>query len=127
MIYSAGLVLDSNPDETDSGSMRLAALTLMVSQECNMKCAYCYGDGGEYNNRGKMSLETALRAVDYLIESSHDVKLAIAFLGGEPLLNFGLIKEVVKYCSVKESETGRTFSYTITTNGTLLTPEIENF
>ncbi len=127
MIYSAGLVLDSNPDETDSGSMRLVALTLMVSQECNMKCAYCYGDGGEYNNRGKMSLETALRAVDYLIESSHDVKLAIAFLGGEPLLNFGLIKEVVKYCSVKESETGRTFSYTITTNGTLLTPEIENF
>lgn len=127
MIYSAGLVLDSNPDETDSGSMRLAALTLMVSQECNMKCAYCYGDGGEYNNRGKMSLETALRAVDYLIENSHDVKLAIAFLGGEPLLNFGLIKEVVKYCSVKESETGRTFSYTITTNGTLLTPEIENF
>lgn len=50
MIYSAGLVLDSNSDETDSENMRLAALTLMVSQECNMKCAYCYGDGGEYNN-----------------------------------------------------------------------------
>lgn len=72
MIYSAGLVLDSNSDETDSENMRLAALTLMVSQECNMKCAYCYGDGGEYNNKGKMSLETALRAVDYLIENSHD-------------------------------------------------------
>lgn len=127
MIYNAGLVLDSNSDETDSESMQLAALTLMISQECNMKCAYCYGDGGEYNNRGKMSLETALRAVDYLIENSHDIKLAIAFLGGEPLLNFGLIKEVVKYCSMKESETGRTFSYTITTNGTLLTPEIEDF
>ena len=127
MIYSAGLVLDSNSDETDSENMRLAALTLMVSQECNMKCAYCYGDGGEYNNKGKMTLETAQRAVDYLIENSHDTKLAIAFLGGEPLLNFELIKEVVKYCRVKEPETGRTFSYTITTNGTLLTPEIENY
>ncbi len=127
MIYDAGLVLDSNSDETESENMQLAALTLMICQECNMKCAYCYGDGGEYNNRGKMSLETALRAIDYLIENSLDTKLAIAFLGGEPLLNFGLIKEIVKYCSIKESETGRTFSYTITTNGTLMTPEIENF
>lgn len=127
MIYDAGLVLDSNSDETESENMQLVALTLMICQECNMKCAYCYGDGGEYNNRGKMSLETALRAIDYLIENSLDTKLAIAFLGGEPLLNFGLIKEIVKYCSIKEAETGRTFSYTITTNGTLMTPEIENF
>lgn len=95
MIYDAGLVLDSNSDETESENMQLAALTLMICQECNMKCAYCYGDGGEYNNRGKMSLETALRAIDYLIENSLDTKLAIAFLGGEPLLNFGLIKEIV--------------------------------
>ena len=127
MIYDAGLVLDSNSDETESENMQLAALTLMICQECNMKCAYCYGDGEEYNNKGKMSLETALRAIDYLIENSLDTKLAIAFLGGEPLLNFGLIKEIVKYCSIKEAETGRTFSYTITTNGTLMTPEIENF
>ena len=67
MIYDAGLVLDSNSDETESENMQLAALTLMICQECNMKCAYYYGDGGEYNNRGKMSLETALlsRCGDY--------------------------------------------------------------
>ncbi len=79
MIYSAGLVLNSDSDKDTSGNMQLAALTLMVSQECNMKCVYCYGDGGEYNNKGKMSIDTALRAVDYLIENSHDIKLAIAF------------------------------------------------
>ena len=127
MIYSAGLVESSKSSEMKNEQMQLAALTLMISQECNMKCGYCYGDGGEYKNRGKMSVETSHKAIDYLVKNSKDTKLAIAFLGGEPLMNFDLIKDVLQYCKIKTQETGKTFSYTITTNGTLLTPEIEDF
>ena len=127
MLYSAGLVESSNSIEIENKQMQLAALTLMISQECNMKCGYCYGDGGEYKNRGIMSVETSHRAIDYLVKNSKDTKLAIAFLGGEPLMNFNLIKDVLHYCKIKTQETGKIFSYTITTNGTLLTPEIEDF
>lgn len=128
MLYSAGLVEGlSKPIETDTEGMQLAALTLMISQECNMKCKYCYGDGGEYKNRGKMSVETAHKAIDYLVKNSKETKLAIAFLGGEPLMNFELMKDILNHCKIKTQETGKIFSYTITTNGTLLTPEIEDF
>ena len=129
MIAEAGLIVDPNEDGNKKKhlDMNLSALTLMVCQECNMKCAYCYGEGGEYKNKGRMSKKTAFRAVDYLIENSKDDELGIAFLGGEPLMNFELIKEVVGYCSKKSNETGKKFKFTITTNGTLLTPEKEKF
>lgn len=122
-------VIDNNTDE----NMLLAyetdcsALTLMVAQECNMRCAYCYGDAGEYNHKGKMSIETAKRAVDFLIKNTKNVNLAIAFLGGEPLLNLSLIKEIVEYCHEQGEQHGKSFSYTMTTNGTLITPEVEKF
>lgn len=126
MIAEAGLIEDSDTEKREN-KIELSAITLMVCQECNMKCAYCYGECGEYNNKGKMSLETAIKAVDYLIENSTDDKLGISFLGGEPLMNFELIKKVIEYCGEKSKETGKQFAYTITTNGTLLTKEKEEF
>ena len=127
-LANAGLVISANAEEQkESNGMNLCALTLMVSQECNMRCAHCYGDCGEYNNKGMMTSETAIKAIDYLVENTKEDKLAIAFLGGEPLLNFSLIKEVVEYCSKISSESNKKFSYTITTNGTLLNDEIEKF
>lgn len=105
----------------------ISALTLMVVQECNMRCTYCYGDAGEYKNRGRMSRDVALRSIDFLITNSTTDNLHVAFLGGEPLLNFELIKAVVEYCKQKESVSKKKFSYTITTNGTLITDEIENY
>ena len=127
-LANAGLVILANAEEQkESNGMNLCALTLMVSQECNMRCAYCYGDCGEYNNKGMMTSETAIKAIDYLVENTKEDKLAIAFLGGEPVLNFSLIKEVVEYCSKISSESNKKFSYTITTNGTLLNDEIEKF
>lgn len=105
----------------------LSAMTLMVSQECNMNCHYCYGDGGEYQNHGMMSLETALLAVDFLVANSTENDLHIAFLGGEPLLSFPLICKIVEYCDTVSATTAKKFTFTITTNGTLLNDEIVSF
>lgn len=106
---------------------KISAIVLMIVQECNLRCIYCYGNGGEYENKGIMSQKTAFDAVEFLINNSDEKELFITFFGGEPLLNFKLIKEVVKYCKMREKETGRQFRYSITTNGTLIDEEIENF
>ncbi|SDF33627.1 uncharacterized protein SAMN04488542_10957 [Fontibacillus panacisegetis] len=105
----------------------ISSLTLMIVQECNMKCSYCYGEGGEYYDKGKMSLETAIQSIEYLITNSKSEKLLICLFGGEPLLNFDLFKAIISYCRSREEQTGKTFSFTTTTNGTLLTKEIEEY
>lgn len=106
---------------------KISAIILMVVQECNLRCVYCYGNGGEYTNKGIMSEKTAFDSVDFLINNSDDEELFITFFGGEPLLNFKLIKEVVEYCKKREIDAGRKFRYSITTNGTLINKEIEKF
>ena len=100
------------------------SLTLMISQECNLRCIYCYGNGGEYNKRGLMNFEVAKQAVDFLVKNSKSNDLSVVFFGGEPLLNFTLMKQVVDYCKTISS---KTFTYSITTNGLLITPEVESF
>lgn len=115
---------DSIIEEIDK---KISAIILMIVQECNLRCVYCYGNGGEYENKGMMTRQTAFESVDFLIRNSDEKELFITFFGGEPLLNFKLIKEVVEYCKLKEKETGKTFRYSITTNGTLINEEIEEF
>lgn len=104
-------------------------ISLNVAQNCNLSCIYCYGVDGEYNQKGLMRPETAFKAVDWLIEQSQDVKdLVITFFGGEPLLNFRLIKQVVPYAREKAQQHQKNVHFSITTNGTLLTKEaIEYF
>lgn len=105
----------------------LSSITLLIIQECNLKCRYCYGEEGVYNNKGKMSLETARQSVDFLINNSSNKNLYLIFFGGEPLLNFSLIKDVVSYSKKREKETDKIFKFSITTNATLLNKEIERF
>lgn len=101
------------------------SVTLMVSQMCNLRCEYCYGEGGEFNHKpGIMKFEVAKKAIDLLVEKSPSNKLLVAFMGGEPLMNFDLIKKVVEYCSSIEN---KEFVFTMTTNGTLITEEFENY
>ena len=69
-------------------SMNATSLTLMISQACNLRCKYCYGDGGEYSNMGYMTYEVAKNAVDFFVSNTEEQKLNICFFGGEPLLNF---------------------------------------
>lgn len=105
----------------------VSAITLFVIQDCNLRCTYCYGDGGQYCDHGKMSIETVKKAVDFLVEQSETNNLDIAFFGGEPLLNMPLIKYVIKYTKQIEEKSNKRFSFCMTTNGTLLTPEIEKY
>ncbi len=108
----------------------LAKLTLQLTQNCNLRCSYCVYSNDAYNQRkhsGKrMSFKTAKKGVDYLLDHSIDMDIiSISFYGGEPLLEFDLIKKIVSYVSTEAF--GRNYTYNITTNGTLLNDEIIKF
>lgn len=109
-------------------SLNAHSLALHLVHDCNLRCTYCYGSGGSYDGpRSVMSKETALKAVDFLINQNSPLKeYHIIFFGGEPLMNFEVIKSVTEYCKEKELD-GYKFSLGMTTNGTLLTDEIMNF
>jgi uncharacterized protein len=103
----------------------LKALCLHVSHDCNLRCEYCFASSGDYNSGRKlMSKTVALNAVDYLVAASQDRRnIEIDFFGGEPLMNFDVVKETVAYGRQLEQSTGKHFYFTITTNGTLLDKE----
>ena len=107
----------------------LGHIALQVTQRCNLNCEYCVYSGN-YNNRTHsnkdMSLETAYKAIDYILSHSRDVEtIAISFYGGEPLLAYDLIKQCVNY--TLEQAQGRKVHFNFTTNGTLLTEEKLDF
>lgn len=107
----------------------IKALCLHVSHDCNLSCGYCFASQGDYKSgRRLMTKDIALRAVDYLVDNSasrHNIE--IDFFGGEPLMNFDTVKEVVSYGRELENKIGKKFYFTITTNGTLLDEEKINF
>lgn len=98
------------------------SLCLMVAQDCNLRCRYCFGDAGSYGGeRAVMSPEVGRAAVDYLISRCGQRKhCEIDFFGGEPLMNMRTVKAVTEYVRQKEKETGKSFKLTLTTNGVLL-------
>ncbi len=103
----------------------VAAMDLFVVQSCNLSCLYCYGDDGTYGERAWMSEKTAMQAVDWLIDASGCVKtLRINFFGGEPLLNFPLMKTIVSYVLARGEAAEKKTLFQVTTNGTLLDDEI---
>ena len=103
-------------------------ISLFLAQECNMRCVYCYGADGEYGLKGMMSEETAFRAVDWLIANSGSAEtVRICFFGGEPLLNFSLMKKTVKYARRQAGQHGKTVAFSMTTNGSLLRNEVLSF
>src|SRR5690554_5905927 len=105
------------------------ALCLNVAHDCNMRCQYCFAGTGDFGGqREMMSLEVAKKAVDFLITASkHRTNCEIDFFGGEPLMNWDVVKETVAYARKRETETGKVFRFTITTNGLGLTPEIADY
>ncbi|MBQ1186368.1 MAG: thioether cross-link-forming SCIFF peptide maturase [Clostridia bacterium] len=107
----------------------IKALCLHVAHDCNLACKYCFACEGEYHGpRGLMSFDVGKRALDYLIEHSGSRKnLEVDFFGGEPSLNFEVVKQLVAYGREKEKETGKNFRFTYTTNGIILTDEIMDF
>ena len=98
------------------------AMCLHVAHDCNLRCAYCFADEGAYHNRRElMSAETGKRAMDFLIKHSGKRRnLEVDFFGGEPLMNFNVVKEIVKYAREQEKIYNKNFRFTVTTNGVLL-------
>ena len=105
------------------------ALCLHVAHTCNLNCEYCFASQGKYHgDRALMSFEVAKQAIDFLIEHSGSRKnLEVDFFGGEPLMNFDVVKEIVAYCRSIEKEKGKNFRFTLTTNGVLLDDEVIDF
>ena len=105
------------------------AMCLHVSHDCNLRCEYCFASEGDYNcGRKLMSIETAKKAVDYLIKNSKGRShIEIDFFGGEPMMNFDVVKETVAYGRSLEKSIGKHFWFTTTTNGTLMNKEQIDF
>ena len=105
------------------------ALCLNVSHDCNLACRYCFAGQGEYHgDRALMSYEVGKQALDFLIANSGNRRnLEVDFFGGEPLMNFEVVKQLVAYGRQREKETGKNFRFTLTTNGILLDDEVIDF
>ncbi len=107
----------------------IKAMCLNVSHNCNLACEYCFADGGTYNDERKtMSYDTAKAAIDMLVEMSGTRRnLEVDFFGGEPMLDFEVVKKTVLYARSIERERGKNFRFTITTNAYRLNDEDIDF
>jgi uncharacterized protein len=105
------------------------ALCLHVAHDCNMRCKYCFASTGDFGvKRTLMDAEIGKKAIDFLIKSSGNRKnLEVDFFGGEPLMNFNAVKEIVKYARDKEREHNKNFRFTLTTNALILNEEHMKF
>ncbi len=116
-------------DKFKEGKHYVKALCLHIAHDCNLACKYCFACEGEYHgDRGLMSLEVGRKAIDFLVrESGSHVNLEVDFFGGEPTLNFDVVKGIVEYGRSLEKEHNKKFRFTLTTNGILLNDEIMEF
>lgn len=102
----------------------IASMALFVAQQCNMACVYCYGQAGEYADKGMMTPATAFKAVDWLLANSGRLEsVHVSFFGGEPMMNFPLIKKVVDYAKQAAQQCGKQVTFGMTTNASLLTDQ----
>ncbi|MBQ9942805.1 MAG: thioether cross-link-forming SCIFF peptide maturase, partial [Clostridia bacterium] len=105
------------------------ALCLHIAHTCNLNCAYCFASQGKYHgDRAIMSFEVGKRALDFLMENSGSRhNLEVDFFGGEPLMNFDVVKQLVAYARSVEKEKGKNFRFTLTTNGMLIDDDVIEF
>ena len=105
------------------------ALCIHIAHTCNLNCEYCFASQGKYHgDRAVMSFEVGKRALDFLIENSGSRhNLEVDFFGGEPLMNFEVVKQMVAYARSIEKEKGKNFRFTLTTNGLLIDDDVIDF
>ena len=107
----------------------IKALCLHIAHTCNLNCSYCFASQGKYHGeRALMSFETGKRALDFLVENSGTRRnLEVDFFGGEPLMNFDVVKQLVAYARSIEKEKNKNFRFTLTTNGVLIDDDVIDF
>ena len=105
------------------------ALCLHIAHDCNLGCKYCFAEEGEYHGRrALMSLEVGKKALDFLVANSGKRRnLEVDFFGGEPLMNWQVVKDLVAYGRELEKTNDKHFRFTLTTNGVLLNDEVQEF
>ncbi len=105
------------------------ALCLHIAHDCNLACRYCFAEEGEYHGkRAFMSLEVGKKALDFLVDNSGNrINLEVDFFGGEPTMNWDVVKELVNYGRSLEKPHHKKFRFTLTTNGVLLNDEMMEF
>ncbi len=118
-----------NPRRAVVAAYPLSTIVLNVNTGCNLGCTYCYKEDLQTPARGeKMSFEIAARSVDLLLEqAAQRERVGVVFFGGEPLSNVPLIRRVVEHAERRGAETGKQIDFSLTTNATLLTPELADF
>ena len=127
-LYRGGLLFSDDGYERFAGMLKDApvkSMCLNVAHDCNLRCEYCFAAKGDFG-RGRMLMpfEVGKRAIDFLIEKSQGRhNLEVDFFGGEPLMNFGVVRQVVDYARGLEKRHNKNFRFTITTNGILLTDD----
>ncbi|RXE59743.1 thioether cross-link-forming SCIFF peptide maturase [Acetivibrio mesophilus] len=125
-LRSEGLLYSEDPYKDYIPSMNrksvVKALCLHISHDCNLRCKYCFASTGDFGGqRTMMSSEVGKKAIDFLIsESENRRNLEVDFFGGEPMMNFEVVKEIIEYARHKEKEHNKNFRFTLTTNGLLL-------
>jgi len=134
-LKTAGKLFSPDTFEPMAGELKqktagvVKALCLHVAHTCNLNCAYCFASQGNYHgDRAVMSFETGKRALDFLMENSGTRRnLEVDFFGGEPLMNFQVVKDLVAYARSVEKERGKNFRFTLTTNGVLVDDDVIDF
>ena len=116
-------------DEVKQRKTVVKALCLHIAHDCNLACRYCFAEEGEYHGRrALMSYEVGKKALDFLIANSGKRRnLEVDFFGGEPLMNWQVVKDLVAYGREQEKIHDKHFRFTVTTNGVLLNDEIQEF
>ena len=124
-LYKDGLLFSEDgyePFAEMMGPAPIKSMCLNIAHDCNLRCGYCFASQGDFGHGRKlMTFETGKKAIDFLLENSgtrHNLELD--FFGGEPLMNFEVVKQIVEYARSKEKEYNKNFRFTITTNGLLL-------
>lgn len=107
----------------------IKALCLHVAHTCNLNCEYCFARQGNYNGENSlMSFEVGKQALDFLIANSGNrVNLEVDFFGGEPLMNWEVVKQLVEYARSQEKKYNKKFRFTLTTNGMLINDDVIDF
>ena len=113
-------IMDTSAGKAPEFPIDIKALALNVAEQCNLRCVYCYAGDGDYGKGDKMSQTVAKKALDKFVPGQ--THFTVVFFGGEPLLNFSVVKEVIEYN--KKNYKSTKFSYRMTTNGLLLTSSI---